>query len=280
MTDQARHPQVSVLLACYQPRWLDAAIDSVLAQTFTDFELLVLDDSNLPEVRDLVLATGDARIRYLGNPVPLGPAGNHDRGLQEARGRYIAIINHDDLWKPQLLTELVARLEEHPDAVVAFARHDCVDGDGVLDLALGEEMDRTYGRAELAPGLHRPFVELAVTRQALPMAQCAVWRVEACPRIPAQAYGAYDWWLGYALSRNGAGAVYCPESLSQWRVHADNLTSSPSTRKQRGSVYVARTILKDDAVASEHRNLRKKYLRMRYHLVRGVARSALRRPHA
>lgn len=268
MTDA---PRVSVLLACYEPKWLREAIDSVREQTFQGLELLVLDDSNLGNVERTVIGLGDPRVRYVGNPVPLGPAANHSLGISLANGEYIGIINHDDVWKPNLLQDLVTALDQTPEATVAFGRHECIDAQGVVDVELGQEMDEAYGRSKLAPGLHQPFTHLAITRQALPVAQCALWRRSACPEIPAEAFGAYDWWLGYWLSRHGGGAVYVHKPLSQWRIHSNNLTSKPSLRRQRGSLYVARQILKDRTVRAEHAELRIKYLRMKYALWKGYA---------
>ncbi len=272
-------PDVSVLLACYNPRWLEQSMRSVLTQDHENLELLILDDSNSPAVRATVAEFNDPRVRYFGNPKPLGPAGNHSLGIAQARAPYIGIVNHDDLWKPTLVSRLLAELAQNPDAVVAFSRHECIDEFGRVDAELAHQMDRTYGRADLTPGPHRPFVHLAVSRQAIPVAQSAIWAKSACPQIPARIYGAYDWWVGYRLSRGGGAAVYCDAELAQWRVHAGNLTSSFSLRKQLGSLWAIRDMLADDAVRSEKPALQVRYRRIPRHFVGALVRDLRGKAH-
>jgi glycosyltransferase involved in cell wall biosynthesis len=266
-------PQVSVLLATYHPRWFHEALRSALDQDFTELEVLVLDDANSARTRVDVEEIGDPRIRYLPNASPLGPAGNHSRGLAEARGRYIGILNHDDRWKPHLVSTLLAALESHPDAVVAFSPHDCIDGNGDHDPEFAAEMDERYGRSTLAPGLHRPFIHLAVSGQTVPVAQSALWLKSACPSIPARIYGAYDWWIGYRLSRSGAGAVFVDERLAEWRIHPANLTSTFSFRKAMGTFWTLRDIAHDPAVGSEHGAIRSRYRRYPLQIAAAYARS-------
>ena len=104
---------------------LGAAIASVLAQTWSDFELLIIDD-NSPDYTDEVVASfSDPRIRYLKNPNNLGPEGNWNRCLDEARGRYFKLLPQDDLIAPTCLQQQVAVLEadrEHKVALVFCAR--------------------------------------------------------------------------------------------------------------------------------------------------------------
>ncbi len=97
--------------------YIEATINSVLAQTFTDFELLVLDDCSTDGTAAIVerLATTDARLRFFRNPHNLGRAGTDNVALAHATGEYIAKMDGDDICHPERLARQVAYLEQHPD---------------------------------------------------------------------------------------------------------------------------------------------------------------------
>jgi glycosyltransferase involved in cell wall biosynthesis len=111
---------VSVCIPTYQgARFIADTIDSVLAQTWPDFELIIVDDQSPDETEALVGAYRDPRIRYFRNPRNLGPEGNWNRCLELARGEYFKLLPHDDLLAPNCLAEQVAALEA--DAAQAIA---------------------------------------------------------------------------------------------------------------------------------------------------------------
>lgn len=88
-------PCVSICVPTYRgAAYLANTIESVLAQTFTDFELVIIGDNSPDETRSVVARYSDPRIRYLKNQHNLGPEGNWNRCLQEARGRYFKLIPH------------------------------------------------------------------------------------------------------------------------------------------------------------------------------------------
>ena len=104
---------------------LRAAIDSVLAQTFTDFELVVIDDDSPDETQAIVADCADPRVRYLCNARNLGAQGNWNRCREEARGRYFKLMPQDDLLAPDCLARQVEVFEqdtEHRLALVFGAR--------------------------------------------------------------------------------------------------------------------------------------------------------------
>jgi glycosyltransferase involved in cell wall biosynthesis len=109
----ASTPTVSVLIATYNSRTtLRYAIDSVLAQTFADFELWVIGDGCTDDSADFMASYADPRVHWYNLPVNSGyQSVPHNEGLHRARGRYIAYLNHDDLWLPDHLERLIGALE-------------------------------------------------------------------------------------------------------------------------------------------------------------------------
>ncbi|MFW5883131.1 MAG: glycosyltransferase family 2 protein, partial [Verrucomicrobiota bacterium] len=111
-------PKVSVIIPTYNRKALLArAIESVQAQTFTDFELLVIDDGSTDGTAELMAALDEPRLRYLQQPQNAGVAAARNRGLREARGRYIAFLDSDDTWLPHKLASQVEILDAAPEAV-------------------------------------------------------------------------------------------------------------------------------------------------------------------
>jgi glycosyltransferase involved in cell wall biosynthesis len=119
-------PLVSVCIPTYRgAAHISAAIESVLAQSLTDFELLIIDDNSPDDTAVRVASHSDPRIRFLKNPSNLGPQGNWNRCLSVSRGKYFKLLPQDDLLTPSCLEKQVAILEqdtEHRLALVFCAR--------------------------------------------------------------------------------------------------------------------------------------------------------------
>jgi glycosyltransferase involved in cell wall biosynthesis len=109
-------PTVTVLLAVFNGApLLRESIGSILAQTFADFELLVVDDGSTDETGKILNETKDARLRVLKNERNLGLTRSLNRGLVEARGEFVARQDADDFSMPSRLEKQVAFLCRHPD---------------------------------------------------------------------------------------------------------------------------------------------------------------------
>ena len=101
---------ISIILPAYNTpeEFLRAAIESVTAQTYDKWELLIIDDSTTAPVENIVKSYTDARIKYFRNPKNLGMANTRNRGLELAQGEFIALLDHDDVWLPE---KLIKQLE-------------------------------------------------------------------------------------------------------------------------------------------------------------------------
>lgn len=108
--------KVSVVLPVYNVEaFIQDTIESLLRQTFQDFELLVLDDCSTDATVERVRAIRDERIQLILNPLNLGRAGTDNAALKHVRGEYIAKMDGDDLCHPTRLARQVAYLDAHPD---------------------------------------------------------------------------------------------------------------------------------------------------------------------
>lgn len=133
--------RVTVLLAVYNGLpYLPAAIESVLRQTFTDFELLIVDDASTDGSAACVEAYHDPRIRLVRHEVNRGQTASLNRGLALAQGTYIARLDADDVCAPERLERQTRFLDQHPDVAVVGARMMGVDAAGRRTERLGREV--------------------------------------------------------------------------------------------------------------------------------------------
>lgn len=108
-------PNVSIVIpTCNRPELLLRAIRSVLAETYQDFEVIVVDDGMKDRAESAVVAFGDPRIRYVKNETSLGGGGARNRGIKEARGEYVAFLDDDDEWLPNKLSIQMSIFEKAP----------------------------------------------------------------------------------------------------------------------------------------------------------------------
>ena len=112
--------KVSVLTPIYKTdeRFLREAIESVLKQTFADFELLLLDDCPEDDREKVVRSYDDKRIVYLKNERNLGITASRNKLIDLAKGEYLAVFDHDDICRPERLAKEVAYLDAHPECGV------------------------------------------------------------------------------------------------------------------------------------------------------------------
>jgi len=115
-------PHVTVIMPVYNGEaYVREAIDSILGQTFSDFELLIINDGSSDHSAAIVRSYQDARIRLIENPTNLGLVPTLNRGLQLARGMFIARMDGDDRSLPQRFARQLAFLRAHPNVGICGA---------------------------------------------------------------------------------------------------------------------------------------------------------------
>ncbi len=123
-------PRVSVVLPVYQrSSALRPTVDSILAQSFTDWELILVDDGSTDDTAAVCRSYQDPRVRYL-RQENAGHAVARNRGFQGARGEYVAFLDHDDRWLPEKLALQVAHLDAHPHHGVVYGQWERINETG------------------------------------------------------------------------------------------------------------------------------------------------------
>ncbi|MCW5880706.1 MAG: glycosyltransferase [Anaerolineae bacterium] len=236
--DEGRAPHVSVILATYNRADLvGEAIDSVLAQTFADWELVIVDDGSTDDTEAVLARYTDPRIRSL-RQSNQGLSAARNAGLRVAQGDYAIMLDSDDRQRPDCLARLVAAADARPDAVVVYGRSQAMD-------ATGQSLPRVVGGAEPFPGhtlrslLYGDFLSIiaALVRRA---------DLLAAGGFDPRADYAEDWDLWLRLARQGP-FVFVDAIVSDFRLHAGRMTSAHRHTLER--LVSARTHILDRTFA-------------------------------
>lgn len=212
-------PMVSVCIPVYRGvAHLSQAIDSVLAQYFTDFELLIIDDHSPDDIAGIVNRYQDTRIHFLSNPENLGAEGNWNRCLKEARGRYFKLMPMDDLLTPDCLEKQVRVLEQDIEQRIAlvFCARSIIDAEGhVL-------MKRAYPHGKTGSVSGMTLIRHCLQRGANLIGEPAAVMLR---RSLADEVGLFDADVPYVIDLDywfrlllRGDAYYLPEILASFRV--------------------------------------------------------------
>jgi glycosyltransferase involved in cell wall biosynthesis len=116
-------PRVSVAIPAFNAEsWIGDAIESVLRQTFSDFELVVVDDASQDGTAEVASAVTDDRIRLVRNPANLGHSGNWNRAVSLCRAPFVKFLCADDVLRPDCLEKMVGLAEAEPSVGMVFSR--------------------------------------------------------------------------------------------------------------------------------------------------------------
>ena len=223
-------PTVSVVMPAYNAAdYLAEAIESVLAQTFGDFELIVINDGSTDRTREILASfeRRDARVRVLDQP-NAGVIESLNRGIREARGRYIARMDADDVCLPHRLAVQVAHLERHPDLALLGGF-----------VATADETGRVLSPVVRFPVSHEELYENIGRRKWVMCHPAVVFRRDA-----AVAVGLYSRSFPHAEDTE-----FFARLMSRYR--AENLPE-----------VVLKYRLRRDAVCSRHRESGRVYARL------------------
>jgi glycosyltransferase involved in cell wall biosynthesis len=200
--------------------YLKASLDAILAQSFTDFELLVVDNHSTDDTAELVSACDDPRLTYVRLPPGGNPTTSYIRSALMARGRTIIMAHDDDIMEPTLIERQMALLKEHPDLLLVGSNVSLMDEAGttlqprLYDLAedtvfdIGEYIGRYFEEK-----LWLPAPTLLFEREHFLAAVCRHLGTKA-PAYLASG----DLWLLFTLNLQGRIAMLA-DPLLRYRQH-------------------------------------------------------------
>ena len=233
MSNKEKNPVVSVLMSCYNgEKWIGDAIESVLNQTFRDFEFIIIDDGSKDKSLEIMkdYSAKDSRIRII-EKENTGLPDSLNVGIKEAKGDWIARIDTDDLCEPQRLEKQFDLTTSDPELVLIGSAYHEIDEEGRVQ------------KLQLYPENHPELKKNLLHKKRFFAHSSAFYKTEIVrkaggyrPRIKKSED--YDLWLRLAET----GKLACiPEPLIRFRIHPGQISHEDSGRRQIADGRVALT---------------------------------------
>ena len=226
-------PCVSVLMTVFRPdpRFFTQAVESILTQTFRDFEFVVVEDPSTHLGRDMLSRGQLSRMRYHVNPARTSLVCQKNFGLQHCRGQYVAVMDCDDVAHPERFSQQVEYLETNPAVDVLGSQ-----------IAIIDERDRLCS-FRLFPTEHREIVDALMRsvpfcHPSVMMRRKSLVRVGGYREFGFQTAEDYELWSRMFF----AGAVFAnlPHVLLSYRVHSRQMKRTHMRDTIRAVLYVKR----------------------------------------
>ena len=219
-------PLVSIIIPTFdRPRYLQEAIEAVLAQTYSNMEVLIFDNGTLDETLAVAgdAARRDPRVRFQRNECNLGMSANFNALARAARGEFLVAIGDDDRLLPEFVSRLVGVMR--PELGVAFSNHYLINAEGTRLEPESREYTRHYGRDTIPAGVLED-AEAAAWGQSIPM-PASLLRTADLQRLGfREDLNTPDIEFFIRLALQGARFVFVPEYLMEYRVHLGAATAS------------------------------------------------------
>jgi glycosyltransferase involved in cell wall biosynthesis len=216
-------PKISVCIPTYnRVNFLAGAIASVLAQTYTDFELIVCDDGSTDGTSMLMSEFVGCGIRYIRHPQNIGKSNNMRSGFAARRGKYFIKFDDDDRLTPQFLERTSAILDKDRNIDFVSTDHWVIDINNQIDENRTKLNSHRWGRTELSAGIIEDLLTTVFVKQSLQIGatlfRCSALQETGFLRPNWQNCEDNDLFVRLAIA--GKKCYYLPELLMEYRFHA------------------------------------------------------------
>jgi glycosyltransferase involved in cell wall biosynthesis len=235
-------PRVSVVIPTFNcARFLDSAIRTVLAQTYKDFEVIVVDDGSTDETRDVVVQYR-AKVHYL-YQINRGLSSARNLGLSAASGEFFAYLDADDMWYPDKLERQVTFLDAHKECGLVHSDTTIIDEmDRVIHLRFNQETQRKvpsgYCTMDL---LQRSHIQIPTILERRDI-------IERVGNFDERLKGVQDYLHWILVAMEGTAFGYIDEPLAMYRWRAGSLSSN-QRRMAEDHVMMFEILLSEKAPA-------------------------------
>lgn len=214
--------KVSVCIPTYnRSSYLQYAINSVLQQTYQDWELIVCDDGSTDDTPEVVASYNDARLRYVRHPQNIGRSQNMRSGFDAATGDYFIKFDDDDAIAAEFLAKTVTILDTHTEADFVCTNHWIINAEGEREEAATLANSAKWGKDRLKEGLIPDLIGETFIKQSLQVGSTLFRRqcLSAVDYMRPQADGCEDFDLLVRLALSGYRGYFLPEFLMEYRFH-------------------------------------------------------------
>jgi glycosyltransferase involved in cell wall biosynthesis len=200
---------------------LPFAIDSVLQQTHSDWELIVCDDGSTDKTSELMSSYQDSRICYIRHPQNVGKSNNMRSGFESATGEYFIKFDDDDRLTPDYLFKTSQILDENSQIDFVGTDHWVINPDNLRDQNATELNSQKWGRTDLTEGIVDHLLEVVFVKQSFQIGATLFRRsvLQELGFMRANIQNCEDNDLLVRLALAGKQAYYLPERLMEYRFH-------------------------------------------------------------
>ncbi len=246
------NPKISVVMSCYnRESYVRDAIESILNQTYTDFEFIIIDDCSTDKTPEIIqeYADKDNRIIFIRNQENMDYNYNLRKGFKIAKGEYIARMDDDDISLPERFEKQVSYLDQHPDITVL----------GTFIKTFGElEIESWITETDsdvlnVLMNFHNPMCHPSV------MIRKSFLQEHDLTYSPKELYAEeYDLWKNIIL--NGGKLANLPEELVRYRTHKNNISQVRWNIQQETAYRVSKQLLTRFFNDKEYKRIKDKFV--------------------
>lgn len=237
-------PTFSIVMPAYNSQsTIGSAIRSVLRQTRSDFELIIVDDGSTDETASRIQPfLSDNRIRLISQP-NLGPAAARNTAIASAQGKYVSLLDSDDVWLPRYLQTMAATLDADVTAAVAYTTDAWVLDDATRRIRRATRVKAVTPQPPALPKTPHEFFCALLTRGNYIFVGTTIhrWVFEKVGTFRPDLKGPEDYELWLRIASHGYRFIRCPLKLAIYREKRGQLTSDPR-RMLRASQNVYRIV--------------------------------------
>jgi len=265
-------PKISIIIPCYNSeQFIDRTIKSVLSQTFSDWELLLIDDHSTDKTKDILekYAKNDTRIKILQTKENSGgPALPKNIGIENAKGEYIAFLDHDDEWLPEKLEKQLAVFENSKDEKLGLVSCYFYIKD-ISKNRIIKKYKNMYKKDILKELLKINFIYTS----SCVMVKSFIFKKIGLFDTNYKITDDLDMWL--KIAKNGYHFDYSPFFLLNYIYHKDNLCYAKDNKNYSDFIKIYEKY-KNDMIMYEPRRLgsyfyyQKKYRESRKYFIKGL----------
>lgn len=242
MSDSGSSPgeklRVSVIVPTFKrPALLAQTLESLQAQTHTNFAALICDNAGDEESAKVVSSLQDDRFTYLPRQTDLGMHRNAIDGFRRADGDLVFKLDDDDILEPSCFEVLRAPFTERDDVTLSFSATRLIDVHGDVLPSQTKAWAETTGVARLAKGYIKPFTTLAA-RGSIQLCAALVRRDAVdWDSFPERTATAYDLHIALQAAAGGAAAWFTPQPLVEYRLHPGSDSANKLAEQLTGGAY-------------------------------------------
>lgn len=226
----------SFVLPAYKARFFREAIDSILAQTYKDFELIIVNDASPEDLDSIVNSYDDSRIRYYVNEQNIGGkdlVAQWNHCLEYAKGEYIILASDDDVYFSQYLEKMDALVQKYPEVNVFRPRIQVIDATGRVCRVYGV-VNELIGALEFVYNLHSDIIGSAIGYYIFKKDELV--SIGGFVNYP-KAWASDDATV-MLMARNGL--AFCPEVLFSFRNSSQQVTNTFDYETVKGKLHAAK----------------------------------------